>query len=145
MITILLSADLKATEDEEKVRAALRNVCPSAQIETHRDESGTMTLRAQAKGSDALSHLAKKLRDQRILEAVRQVLLKNMDKQRLVFGVHRQAALMNRVHLCDLDDISGMGPIRVEISAENLPDVIDYLAPPTIKGKPQFRENLDLR
>jgi predicted RNA binding protein with dsRBD fold (UPF0201 family) len=145
MIAILLSADVKATENVEKVRTALQKVCPSAQIESSRDESGTVVLRAEATGPEALSHLAKKLRDQRILQAVRQVFLKSTETGRLVFGIHRQAALMNRFHLCDLDDISGMGPIRVEISAENLADVIDYLAPPTVKGKPQFRQDLNLR
>jgi predicted RNA binding protein with dsRBD fold (UPF0201 family) len=145
MITIRLSADVKATENAEKVRQALQNVCPTAQIETCRDESGTLILRGQAAGPEALSNLAKKFRDQRILEAVRQVFLKGVEAGTLVFGLHRQAALTNRFHLCDLDDISAMGPIRVEISADNLADVVDYLTPPTMKGKPQFRQDLKLR
>jgi len=145
MITTRLSADVKATESVEKVRQALQNVCPSVQIETCRDESGTVILRGQVEGPEALSNLAKKFRDQRILEAVRQVFLKSVETGTLVFGLHRQAALMNRFHLCDLDDISAMGPIRVEISADNLPDLVDYLTPPTVKGKPQFRQDLKLK
>jgi len=76
---------------------------------------------------------------------VRQVFLKDVESGTLVFGLHRQAALMNRFHLCDLDDISAMGPIRIEISAKNLADVVDYLTPPTVKGKPQLRQDLKLR
>jgi len=145
MITTRLSADVKATESVEKVRQALQNICPSAQIETCRDESGTVILRGEVVGPEALSNLAKKFRDQRILEAVRQVFLKSVETGTLVFGLHRQAALMNRFHLCALDDTSAMGPIRVEISAENLADVVDYLTPPTVKGKPQFRQDLELK
>ncbi len=145
MLIVRLSADEKPTENEDKVRRALLNVCPSARIEASRDESGVTILRGQAEGPEVLSNLAEKFRDQRILEAVRQVFLKCVERGTLVFGIHRQAALMNRFHLCDLDDISAMGPIRVEISADNLADVVDYLTPPTVRGKPQFRQDLKLR
>ena len=87
---------------------------------------------------------AKKFREQRILEAVRKKLLKSIRNNAIVFGMQRQAALMNRFHLCDLDDYSAMGPIRVEIQAMNIQDVIDFISPPTLKGKPQLRHDLQL-
>jgi predicted RNA binding protein with dsRBD fold (UPF0201 family) len=144
MITVHLSADVKPTENVEKVRRALQNICPTAHIEASSDESGLAILRGEAVGPEALSCLAKKFRDQRILEAVRQVFLKRIERGTLVFGIHRQAALMNRFHLCELDDVSAMGPIHVEILADNLSDVVDYLTPATVRGKPQFRQDLKL-
>ncbi len=87
---------------------------------------------------------AKKFREQRILEAVRQKLLKSIQNGSVIFGMQRQAAFMNRFHLCELSDYSAMGPIRVEIKALNIQDVIDFISPPTLKGKPQLRKDLQL-
>ncbi len=87
---------------------------------------------------------AKKFREQRILEAVRKQLLKSLQNNSVVFGMQRQAAFMNRFHLCGLGDYSAMGPIRIEIQANNIEDVIDYVSPPTIKGKPQLRKDFQL-
>jgi len=144
LITLLLLAEVKATEDPEKVREALLNICPSAQIEIIQEASGSTVMKGRAEGPEALTHLAKKFSEERILEAVRQVLIKSVKDNTLSFALHRQAALMGRIHLCDPDDISAMGPIHVEIRAQNISDVIDYISPPTVDGKPQLRKNLKL-
>jgi predicted RNA binding protein with dsRBD fold (UPF0201 family) len=103
-----------------------------------------MVLVGNATGPESIAMFARKFREQRILEAVRQQLLKSIQNQSVVFGMQRQAAFMNRFHLCNLNDYSAMGPIRVEIRATNIQDVIDYISPPTIKGKPQLRKDLQL-
>lgn len=144
MITIILSAEVKATEDSEKVQEALLNICPIAKVVSIRNASSELILEGKATGPEAIDTLAKKFREQRILEAVRQSLMKKVVNNTLVFGIARQAALMNKIHLCDLDDISGMGPIRVEIHAKKIYDLIDYISPPTVKGKPQYRRNIKL-
>ena len=144
MISLFLEADVKATEDLEKVKEALLNICPTAQIETVQNGSGVTLVRGRASGLDAITVLTHKFRDQRILEAVRQYLLKSIEDDTLHFSLHRQAALMNRFHLSDPGNVSAMGPIRVEIHAKNIRDVIDYISPPTIKGKPQYRKDLKL-
>jgi len=144
MITVILSAEVKATEDSEKVQEALLNVCPIAKVDPISDLSGELILQGKATGPEAIDTLARKFREQQILEAVRQSLLKKIVNNTIVFGIARQAALMNRIHLCDLDDISGMGPIRVEIHAKRIYDLIDYISPATVKGKPQFRKNIKL-
>ncbi len=144
MIVILLLADVKATENPERVREALLNICPVANIEATKDETGIYLLKGRATDIEAIATLVKKFREARILEAVRRVFLKQVEEDVLIFGIHRQAAYVGRLHLCDLDDISATGPIRVEIRAKHLLDVIDFIAPPTFKGKPQLRENLRL-
>jgi predicted RNA binding protein with dsRBD fold (UPF0201 family) len=144
MIVILLLADIKATENPRKIREALLNICPVAEIKSVQDPSGTTFLQGSATGPEALATLARKFREGRILEAVRRVFLKQINEDVLIFGIHRQAAYMDRLHICNLDDVSATGPIRVEIRAKNLLDIIDFVAPPTLKGKPQHRGNLQL-
>lgn len=144
MIEILLLVEVKATEDTEKVREALLNICPVAIIKTVQETSGATLLKGSATGPEAIATLVRKFREERIVEAVRRVFLKQVEEDAIVFGIHRQAAFMDRIHLCNLDDISATGPIRVEIRAKNILDVIDHIAPPTLKGKPQLRGNLRL-
>ncbi len=144
MIILTLEAEVKLTENIEKVKKAMLNISPMVQFEKLPLDANFERLRAKAIGVEAISTLAKKFRDQRIIEAVRQVLLKSVQNDHVVFGMHRQAAFMNRFHLCDLDDYSAMGPICVRINADNIRDVIDYISPPTIAGKPQYRTELKL-
>jgi len=139
-----LWADIKPTEDIKKVKQALLNLCPLASIEVFREPENITKMKGYATGPESIATLAKKFREQRILEAVRQQLLKSVQNNQLVFAVQRQAAFVNRFHLCDLTDYTAMGPIRVEIRANNIQDVIDYISPPTFKGKPKFRNDLKL-
>lgn len=113
-------------------------------MEIKQDTKFGTVLIGQATGPESIAMFAKKFREQRILEAVRQQLLKSIQNDSVVFGMQRQAAYVNRFHLCELDDYSAMGPIRVEIQAKNIQDVIDFISPPTIKGKPQLRHDLQL-
>lgn len=126
------------------MKQALTNLCPPATIEIMEDTEQGIILKGSATGAKAITTLAQKFREQRILQAVRQRLLKLVQNGSLIFGMQRQAAFMNRFHLCNLDDYSALGPIRVEIHAINIQDIIDYISPPTLKGKPQFRKDLKL-
>ncbi len=128
----------------KKVQKAFENLCPPVIAETRSDPEFGNVLIGKANGPESIAMFARKFREQRILEAVRQQLLKSVNGNLLVFGMQRQAALMNRFHLCDLDDYSAMGPIRVEIQADYIQDVIDFISPPTMKGKPQVRNDLKL-
>jgi predicted RNA binding protein with dsRBD fold (UPF0201 family) len=143
-ISVRLWAVVKPTENQKKVQQAFENLCPPIICEVNDDPEFGTVLVGTATGLESIATFAKKFREQRILEAVRQRLLKSLQNGSILFGMQRQAAYMNRFHLCDLDDYSAMGPIRVEIQANNIQDVIDYISPPTVKGKPQFRNDLQL-
>ena len=139
-----LWAVVHPTENLQKVQQAFENLCPPITCKLKEDPEFGAVLIGTATGPESIATLAKKFREQRILEAVRQQLLKSLQNGSIVFGMQRQAAYMNRFHLCDLDEYSAMGPIRVEIHANNIQDVIDHISPPTMKGKPQFRDYLQL-
>ncbi|MFX1319434.1 MAG: RNA-binding domain-containing protein [Promethearchaeota archaeon] len=143
-ISVRLWAVVNPTEDMKKVQQAFVNLCPPITSELKEDPEFGMVLIGTATGPASIAAFAKKFREQRILEAVRHQLLKSIQNGSILFGMQRQAAYMNRFHLCDLDDYSAMGPIRVEIRANKIQDVIDYISPPTAKGKPQFRNDVQL-
>jgi len=145
IISVRLWANVKPTENLKKVQKAFANLVPPMICETRQDPEFGVILIGNATGLDSIAMFAKKFREQRILEAVRQQLLKSIQNTTVVFGMQRQAAFMNRFHLCDLEDDSAMGPIKVEIQAINIQDVIDYISPPTLRGKPQLRNDLQLK
>lgn len=135
---------MQPTEDIEKVKTAIMNLCPTATFKgTHHEEHGNI-LEAHATGPESITTFAQKFREQRILQAVRNQLLQLVQDNMLTFGMQRQAAFVNRFHLCDLNDTTAMGPIHVKITATHMQDIIDYISPATVKGKPQFRKNLQL-
>ena len=139
-----LWAKVKPTEDIEKVKSAMLNLWPPATFKViSQNHQGTF-LEGYANGPEAIATLSKKFREQRILQAVRNQLLNLVEENMVIFGMQRQAAYANRFHLCDLNDYSAMGPIQVKITANYIHDIIDYISPPTEKGKPQFRKNLRL-
>lgn len=144
IIRVKLWAEVKPTEDIEKIKTAIKNLCPPASFKVTQQDHQRTILEGHATGAEAIATLAKKFREQRILQAVRNQLLQLVQDNVIVFGMQRQAAFANRFHLCDLDDYSAMGPIQVKITATHMQDVIDYISPPTVKGKPQFRKNLKL-
>ncbi|MFX0169173.1 MAG: RNA-binding domain-containing protein [Candidatus Hodarchaeota archaeon] len=144
IISVNLWAKVKPTEDIEKVKQAFLNLCPPATIKVIQNSHQGTVLEGHATGVESISQLAKKFREQRILQAVRNQLLAAVQENSIMFGMQRQAAFANRFHLCDLDDYSAMGPIHVKISADHIRDVIDYISPPTMKGKPQFQKGLKL-
>jgi predicted RNA binding protein with dsRBD fold (UPF0201 family) len=144
IITAKLWAEVKPTEDIEKIKIAILHLCPPATLKvSHHTQQGT-TVEGHATGLEAISTFAKKFREQRILQAVRNQLMSLVQDNILIFGMQRQAAFANRFHLCDLKDYSAMGPIHVKLTATHMQDIIDYISPPTINGKPQFRKNLKL-
>jgi predicted RNA binding protein with dsRBD fold (UPF0201 family) len=144
IIRVELWAEVKPTEDIEKVKTAITNLCPPVTFEVTHQKQQTTILEGHATGPETIAMLAKKFREHRILQAVRNQLLNLVQNQTLVFGMQRQAAYANRFHLCDVNDSSAMGPIRVKITATHIHDVIDYISPETVKGKPKFRKNLKL-
>jgi len=144
IIKVKLWAEIHLTEDIEKVKTAISNLCPPATFKvTRHNQQGTI-LEGHATGPEAIATFAKKFREHRILQAVRNQFLQLVKENQLVFGMQRQAAFANRFHLCDVNDFSAMGPIHVRITATHMQDIIDYISPTTVKGKPQFRQNLIL-
>jgi hypothetical protein len=133
---VVVEAQLRPTEDEARVMQAILNVFDPDEVE--KIDMGDYTLiRASSPRLSSLSKLHRLLRVQEILEAARAYMLKNAKGNRLTILLHKQAALRGKVSLLTWDDESPLGPIKITIEfSGDIKDVVDWLAPPTAKGRP---------
>ena len=134
---IVVKAEIRPTEDEEKVKKAILNFFTPSSIKV--EERGQWrVLIAEADRPEALQKLHSRLRAQKILNAARSMITRWSSEDRVVFYLHKQAALMNYITFCLPEGESPLGPIKVEILEADVKAVIDWLAPPTSRGKPLF-------
>jgi len=136
-VKIRVEAEVRPTEDEDKVKAAVLNIITPSNI-TFEEREGRRLLIAEASNPEALEKLRWRLRLRQILDTARAVMSSSSSGDRVIFYLHKQAAFMGVVTFCTFEEESPLGAIKVEISGANADDVIDWLAPPTFKGKPIF-------
>ncbi|WEU40725.1 MAG: hypothetical protein OdinLCB4_002020 [Candidatus Odinarchaeum yellowstonii] len=133
-VRIELHARLNPTENRGKLRSAIGNIIDfkSNLVDLSSEEFLAFT----SEDINSLKPLYEKLREQKILEAARSFFLNIKSPQFLMFHLNRQAAYVNRVHLCAEERESPLGPITVIVHSKNIEKFIDWLTPPTFKGRP---------
>jgi predicted RNA binding protein with dsRBD fold (UPF0201 family) len=132
-ITVYLEADVNPTESENKVQKAISNLFGDLPIETKPMHKGSI-LTAQAKGQETLSVLRNILARDRIRDASRKVLHDGMKSDSLTFYLNKQVAFAGHVSFSEAEAESPLGPIKVIVKCENPPELINWLAPRTIKS-----------
>lgn len=132
-VTVKVSTLVYPTELEENVTKAITNLFP---LELHHEEFGIPRLSGEG-DLESLRVLHLRLREERILDTARHILLKGVQGNTVQFQLNKQVAFAGKVNFPAGEE--SLGSIYVEISAGNKEDlmkVINWLAPQTIKGKP---------
>lgn len=138
---VVVEVEIRPTEDESKVLAALANFFDLGPLEFI--DAGRSKIAIGS--SDSLASLAKlhrALRAERILDAARNALKKGVQGSTITFYLHKQAAYVGRLSFVDGDHESPLGAIKVTVTHDNPQEVIDWLAPPTSKGKPLWEREM---
>ena len=113
---------INASEDINKVRTAVLNVL------TDMDEKITGdSLVANSNNYESLTKIYETMRSRKTKSAYRRHLMRNMTENSTWFYLNRQTAFANVVALCDEEDQSPLGPIKVVLHSKNIEDVIDWL------------------
>lgn len=126
-VTIFLEVDVNPTEDEEKVRTAIKNVLGNASITVKQAQRGS-TLFASAKGQDSLVELRNLLRNDRIRDAARRCLFKSIRGKTINFYLNKQVAFAGHVSFSEENSESPLGPIHFTIETENASQLVEWLA-----------------
>jgi hypothetical protein len=129
-VTVLVETEVNPTEDEEKVRAAINNVLGNATIMVKPEQRGS-TLFAEAKGQDALTKLRNIMRNDRVRDASRRLLLKATRGNTIKFFLNKQVAFAGHVSFSEETSESPLGSIRFTIETDNPQHLVEWLAEKT--------------
>lgn len=124
-----VSAEIRVTEDEEKVRRAILNIFPLLEL-----SSDGKKLLGESGDVASLQRFRQLLRMQAILDAARAVITRGRKGAKAEFWINKQAAFVGKLSFTDGE--SPLGPIIVELEAEDIERLIDYIAPRTRGGRP---------
>lgn len=123
MPQIFISAPLNPTENLHKVEKAILNLFPDASI-IHTQNKISATSKSVVRFSELL-------RTQRIRDAARSILLRNMRGTKTEFNMNKQVAYIGKISFAEGRSI--LGDIFVSIKNENLESLINEIAPETTK------------
>ena len=99
---------INESEDVNKVRTAVSNIL------TDMDEKITdNSLAANSSNYESLTKIYETMRTRKTKSAYRHHLMRNMSQDSTWFYLNKQAAFANVITLCDEEDQSPLGPIKV--------------------------------
>jgi len=129
-VEIFVETDLNPTENEEKVRLAINNVLSGATYTLAPAQRGS-TLIAHASGRDCLIKLRNLVRNDRIRDAARKLLLKKVHTNTLSFYLNKQVAYVGHISFSEETAESPLGPLHFTIKTPNPQQLIEWLAEKT--------------
>ena len=138
MIQVTLKTKIHPSEDEAIIREILSQFGESFTFEiTEISPSGVQEISANMTGLEATHFIFSQIRKNRTVEAFRQHLLNQLDPNGadITFMVNKQILTKGKIILCKTSSESPLGPVWITLSSSNLPLLIDYIFPPTEKGK----------
>ncbi len=135
MFMLIVTCEVRPTEDKDKVVKAVTNLFSLSKIEVVEDYPYNKLV-GESDKIESLVKLHRLLRQERILDAFRNVLLNNKVGNTTEFKLNKQSAYVGRATLVTLDGESPLGPIVVRIISDKIDEVIDWLAPKTVGGHP---------
>lgn len=121
--TIIVSANVWATEEDTKVLKALETLFPEITFSNNNN-----IISGRTNHLTALNNLAERMYEQKILDAGRRRVLQGSLDTLAEFYLHKQVALVNKVAFCEPDE-SPMGPITVKIISDSLNQLIRLYFP----------------
>ncbi len=124
MAEVTVRCPVNPSEDEEKVRKAVLSIFPDAELSL---EDGMLS------GAATLDRFHRIIRNQRILDATRSVLIRNMRGNTTWMNLNKQVATLGKVSFADRNPV--LGAIEVMIRDDDIQALIDRLAPVTVDGE----------
>ena len=123
------------TEDPEKVQRCFQKIMEGLEIEEEKTETG-LELVMKSSEKSSLYLIQEKLRQQRILDSARKILLRSLSEDSVTFFLNKQAAFTGRIHFVkDPQNEDFLGPITVTISSDEIQGIVDWLTLDETKKK----------
>lgn len=135
MAQVTVRTPVHPSEDADKVRRAVLNLFPAAQIELGGGELVART--------ESLAELRRLIWKQKILDAARKTFLRGLAETRTrgVFHLSKQAAFRGRVTFSV--DPGALGDLEVTVEDPRLEALLKEMAPMTLRGIPISEERAE--
>jgi len=142
VIKVRVEAEVRPTEEVEKVKKAITNIIDVDDFNIIELGGGLKLLIGESNSIRSLLKLHHILRVERILDTTRSVMFKSLINNTLTLKIHKQSAFIGKLSLITHDDESPLGPITITITSDKIREVIDWLAPKTSKGRPLWERDM---
>ena len=123
-----VEAEVKPTEDKEKVEAAVKKIFPTLELSQAKNSLVGESIRAES-----LDRLHQLLREQAIRDSARSMIIRGRRGNVVQFMLNKQVAFVGKVSFTGGE--SPLGPIVVRLEAPDIERLIDHLAPRTREEK----------
>ncbi|NPA22693.1 MAG: hypothetical protein GXO23_00140 [Crenarchaeota archaeon] len=132
---ITVWVEIKPSEDVEKVKKAVLNILSPTVINFEKIGDRTFLV-ASAASCRALYRFRELIRRQEIEDSARLVLTRGIvSENRIVIHVNKQAAYAGHLSFVTEEKESPLGPITIIIETNRIRQLIDWLAPRTVRGE----------
>lgn len=123
---IKVEAEVYPTESGERVLQAMKNLFPK--IDFNLVVQGCIgVVIGEGLGLESLENLKNMFRSRKIRAAAKNILKQSKVDGKLIFHMNKQAAYVGRASFTEPFIESPLPPIRVEVEAEDLDEVIEWL------------------
>ena len=126
-VRITAEANLNPTEDEAKVRRALLNIFPEGKVQKITKPDGVELIRINGSSMIFLGEFRRLLKQDKIRDTARKVLLARIEGERITLCLNKQAAFAGHASFCAAVGESPQGPITIQIETPKPEEVVDYL------------------
>lgn len=119
---IEVSASVNPSEDPEKVKKAISNILSISNIKT-----GDFYIMAETNDFQLMEKIYESVHSSRAQKVLQRQLKKHMNNNSTWFFLNKQAAFVGKVVLCESEDESPLGPLKITLSSSNINKIIDNL------------------
>ena len=113
---------INPSEDPAKVEQAISNILDNVEI-----KASKYSLQATSKELESLSKIHESISNHNTKKIYYRILNENLEGNSTWFYLNKQAAFANNVAVCEHDDESPLGPIKIILSSKNIERVIEWL------------------
>lgn len=113
---------INPSEDLQKIETAILNIFPDIEI-----NKNNMQITGISKKIESLSRIFEIIHNRRITDVYRRTLNQNLSGNSTWFYLNRQAAYVDVIALCNEEDESPLGPIKIILDSQQIEHVIDWL------------------
>lgn len=136
MVYIRIEAEVRPTEELEKVLKALKNLFIFRNFKVEDLGNERKLIIVEENSIETLRKMYEIVRRQRILDTARSIFLKNLRGVVIEIKLNKQAAYQGIISFVESNSESPLGPILVTISSRNINAIIDWITPKTSHGRP---------